>query len=486
MATVKGDVHDIGKNIVAVVLGCNNFKVYDIGVMVTCDVIIEKALEYNVDVVGLSGLITPSLDEMVDVAKQFKKQGLKQPILIGGATTSKTHTAVKIAPNFFDEEHPVIHVLDASRAVTVVQSLLSSEQKEEYVEDIAEEYEEIREDYYAGLDDRNFLSFEQAKENKKHINFDEIPVAPHPRIELGSHKCEPCPLEDVLDYIDWNPFFQTWELRGKYPNRGYPKIFNDERVGVEAKKLFDDAQDMLKRIMKEKTLWLDGVTGIFAANRSPCGEDVIVYEDNSRTKRKGVLCMLRQQAEKEHDGPHLSQADFIAPEGHEDFIGMFAVACHGCAELAGKYEKENDDYNKILVQSLADRLVEAYAEKLHRDIRVDLWGYAQDEKLEKEDLLKIKYDGIRPAPGYPSQPDHTEKFTYWDLLDAENVANIKLSEHLSMIPASSVSALVFAHKESEYFAVGPITKEQVEDYARRKGKTVEEMERWLGPILSYH
>ena len=484
MATVKGDVHDIGKNIVSVVLGCNNYKVYDIGVMVPCETIVEKAKEYNVDVVGLSGLITPSLDEMVVVASQFQKLGLQQPLLIGGATTSKTHTAVKIAPKYFNEAHPVIHVLDASRAVTVVQSLLT-ENKEEFVEDVSEEYEEIREDYYAGLEDRNFLEFEEAKEAKLRIDFKENPPAPAPACGIGYRKTDPCPLEEVLPYIDWNPFFQTWEIRGKYPNRGYPKIFNDEAVGKEAKKLFDDAQEMIKTIIADKSMWVNGVYGIFPANRAENGEDVEVYEDESRTKVKAKLCMLRQQAEKESDDPYLSQADFIAEKGFEDYIGAFAVACHGCKDLVERYEKENDDYSKIMAQALADRFVEAFAEKLHRDIRTQLWGYAADEQLNHEDLLKIKYDGIRPAPGYPSQPDHTEKFTYWELLQADKEADIHLSEHLSMIPASSVSALVFAHPQSEYFAVGPITKEQVTDYAERKGKPLPEMERWLNPILSY-
>ena len=486
MATVKGDVHDIGKNIVSVVLGCNNFKVYDIGVMVSCETILEKAKEYDVDVVGLSGLIAPSLDEMVVVAKEMSKAGFKQPLLIGGATTSKMHTAVKLAPNYTTEEHPVIHVLDASRSVTVVSALLSGN-KEDYVTDIMEEYDEMREDYYAGLEDRYFLDFPQAKEQKLVIDFDATPPAPPPN-KMGVTVIDSVTIEDVVPYIDWNPFFQTWELRGRYPNRGYPKIFNDEAVGSEAKKLFDDAQALMKKIIAEKSMNLKGVVGLFPANRTDDGEDVMIYE-NEDARAAGTptatFCMLRQQAEKENEDPYLSQADFIAPAGYKDHMGMFAVSCFGCEALVEKYEAENDDYSKIMSQALADRFVEAFAEYLHREIRVDMWGYAKNEKLDEADLLKIKYDGIRPAPGYPSQPDHTEKRTMWDTIKAKELAGIELSESLSMMPAASVSALVFAHPQSQYFAVGQICKDQVESYAQRKQFELEKMERWLSPILSY-
>lgn len=486
MATVKGDVHDIGKNIVAVVLGCNNYKVYDIGVMCSCELILEKAKEYNVDVIGLSGLITPSLDEMVVVAKEMSKAGYKQPLLIGGATTSKMHTAVKISPNFFTLEHPVIHVLDASRSVTVVQSLLS-DNKEDYVTDIQEEYDEMREDYYAGLEDRYFLTYDQAKEQKFKIDFDATPPAPAPKT-LGVTVIDTVSLADVVPYIDWNPFFQTWELRGRYPNRGYPKIFNDEAVGGEAKKLFDDAQKLMKEIIADKSMYLKGVVGLFPANRTDEGEDVVIYASEADREAGKVLdtfCMLRQQAEKESEDPYLSQSDFIAPAGYKDHIGMFAVSCLGCDALVVKYESEHDDYNKIMSQALADRFVEAFAEYLHRVIRTDMWGYAEDECLSEEDLLKIKYDGIRPAPGYPSQPDHTEKSTMWNVIKAQELAGIELSESLSMMPAASVSALVFAHPESSYFAVGQIGKDQVESYARRKKMDVSLCERWLSPILNY-
>mmetsp|Transcript_11071 Transcript_11071/g.18227 ORF Transcript_11071/g.18227 Transcript_11071/m.18227 type:complete len:2000 (-) Transcript_11071:90-6089(-) len=485
MATVKGDVHDIGKNIVAVVLGCNNYKVYDIGVMCSCEKILEKAIEYKVDVIGLSGLITPSLDEMVVVAKEMSKAGFKQPLLIGGATTSKMHTAVKISPNFFTLEHPVIHVLDASRSVTVVQSLLS-ENKEEYVTDIQEEYDEMREDYYAGLEDRYFLTFDEAKEQKLKIDFDATPPAPAPKT-IGVNVVE-APLEEIVPYIDWNPFFQTWELRGRYPNRGYPKIFNDEAVGGEARKLFDDAQALMKEIIANKSMYLKGVVGLFPANRTDEGEDVMIYaseEDREAGKVLDTFCMLRQQAEKESDDPYLSQSDFIAPAGYKDHLGMFAVSCFGCDKLVEKYESEHDDYNKIMSQALADRFVEAFAEYLHRVIRTDMWGYAKDESLSEEDLLKIKYDGIRPAPGYPSQPDHTEKTTMWNVIKAKELAGIDLSDSLSMMPAASVSALVFAHPESSYFAVGQIGKDQVESYAGRKKMDLPLCERWLSPILNY-
>merc|ERR1712157_629881 len=486
MATVKGDVHDIGKNIVSVVLGCNNFKVYDIGVMVPCEKILEAAKEYDVDVIGLSGLITPSLDEMVVVAKEMSKAGFKQPILIGGATTSKVHTAVKISPNYFTNDHPVIHVLDASRSVTVVSSLLGSS-KEEYVSEIVEEYDEIREDYYAGLEDRYFLSFDDSKKQKQIVDFNAVPPAPTPN-KTGISVIDYVSLKDVVPYIDWNPFFQTWELRGRYPNRGYPKIFNDETVGSEAKKLFDDAQVMLNKIIADGSMTLKGVVGLFPANRSEDGEDVHIYENEQDRKEGKILstyCMLRQQAEKESDDPYFSQADFIAPAGHKDYMGMFAVSCFGCEALVTKYEAESDDYNKIMSQALADRFVEAFAEYLHREIRTDMWGYAEKETLDESDLLKIKYDGIRPAPGYPSQPDHTEKRTMWDLIKAKELAGIELSDSLSMIPAASVSALVFAHPESQYFAVGQVGKDQVDNYAARKKMDISLCERWLSPILNY-
>jgi 5-methyltetrahydrofolate--homocysteine methyltransferase len=484
IATVKGDVHDIGKNIVAVVLGCNNFKVYDIGVMVPCEKILDEAQRLNVDVIGLSGLITPSLDEMVTVAKEMQKRGMKQPLLIGGATTSKMHTAVKVAPNYSTLDHPVVHVLDASRSVGVISSLLSKTDKEDYVDSILEEYEELREDHYASLESRSFLTHPQAIAAKKKIDFVASPPPPRPK-HMGETVIT-MELEEVLPYFDWNPFFQTWELRGRYPNRGYPKIFKDEKVGSEAKKLFDDANAMVKEIMASKSLQLRGIIGLYDANTVD-SEDVEIYTDASRSEVKARFCMLRQQAEKESDDPYLSQADFIAPKesGIADHMGMFAVSCFGCDAEVKRHEADQDDYSKIMVQALADRFVEAFAEAVHRRIRTEYWGYAPEEEFSEADLLKIKYQGIRPAPGYPSQPDHTEKTTMWNLMQVHEKTGIELSESLSMMPASSVSALVFGHKESEYFAVGQITKDQVEAYAARKGRDMENMERWLRPILSY-
>jgi len=484
IATVKGDVHDIGKNIVAVVLGCNNYKVYDIGVMCTCEMILDEAQRLNVDVIGLSGLITPSLDEMVTVAKEMRKRNMTQPLLIGGATTSKMHTAVKIAPMFSTPVHPVIHVLDASRSVTVVSSLLN-EQKADYVESVMEEYEEMREDYFASLENRSYLSMSEAIGKRLKIDFVADPPAPAPR-KLGAHVITKS-IEEVIPYIDWNPFFQTWELRGRYPNRGFPKIFNDDKVGPEAKKLYDDALAMMETIKASKCLSLKGIIGLYAANAVGT-EDVEVYSDDTRSEVAAKFCMLREQAESDSpDKCYLSQADFIAPKetGIADYLGMFAVACFGCEEECARFEAQNDDYSKIMVQALADRLVEAFAEAVHKDIRTDYWGYAPEESLSEEDLLKIKYQGIRPAPGYPSQPDHTEKSTMWNLLKVHENTGIELSESLSMMPASSVSALVFAHKQSQYFAVGQITKEQVAHYAERKGMDMETMERWLSPILAY-
>lgn len=411
---------------------------------------------------------------------------MTQPLLIGGATTSKMPTAVKVAPSYFTADHPVIHVLDASRSVTVVSSLLG-DNKEEYVEDITEEYDEMREDYYAGLEDRNFEDFDKAKAHTYKIDFDVTPVAPIPNT-IGLSVIENVSLTDVVPYIDWNPFFQTWELRGRYPNRGYPKIFNDEHVGPEAKKLFDDAQTMMNEIIAEKTMWLKGVVGIFPANRSDDGEDVHIYADEAGRQSGdsiGTYCMLRQQAEKENDDPYMSQADFIAPAGYQDHLGMFAVSCFGCDKLIDRYMADNDDFSKIMAQALADRFVEAAAEYIHREIRLNMWGYAANEALNESDLLKIKYDGIRPAPGYPSQPDHTEKRTMWNIIKAKELAGIELSESLSMMPAASVSALVFAHPESKYFAVGQIGKDQVDNYAARKKMEVSKMEYWLSPILNY-
>eukprot|EP00937_MAST-01D_sp_MAST-1D-sp2_P002355 g2355.t1 len=494
LATVKGDVHDIGKNIVGVVLGCNNYKVYDMGVMCQCADIINKAKEVGADIIGLSGLITPSLDEMVFNAREFRKAGITAPVLVGGATTSKMHTAVKIAPHYgSDPAAPLLHVLDASRAVVVVGNLLADDDEErvEFVEDQLEEYEELREEYLSSLEERQVVPFAGAVGKAFGIDFAAHPVPPPPRAP-GITVIDSYDMDTLVATIDWNPFFQTWQLRGRYPNRGYPKIFNDEKVGAEAKKLFDEAQEMLKLLLAEGKLTVKGVVGLFPAHRE--GEDVVVDASaagDDQTEEKGGTAkfhMLRQQAVKENgDEPHFSLADFVAPAGANDHLGMFAVACHGVDEVAAAYDAQNDPYNKIMAQALGDRLVEAFAECLHRDIRCKLWGYAEAEAaaaFSAADLHKIKYDGIRPAPGYPSQPDHTEKRAMWALLQPEKVG-IGLSETLSMTPASSVSALVFGHPKSEYFSLGHIDKDQIEDYAARKGMSVEECERWLAPNLKY-
>jgi 5-methyltetrahydrofolate--homocysteine methyltransferase len=485
IATVKGDVHDIGKNIVAVVLGCNNYKVKDIGVMQPWENIKAAIEEFKPDVVGLSGLITPSLDEMVFVAREMKKAGLNQPVLIGGATTSKKHTAVKISPMFSDMIHPVIHVLDASRSVTVVSSLLKATDKPGYVADVLEEYEELREEYYSTLQDRKYLTLSQAAAKCCVLDFQKDSLPPSPK-KKGVIVVDNISIADVVPYIDWDPFFQTWELRGRYPNRGYPKIFNDDKVGAEAKKLFDDAQKMIKEIVASGSMTLKGVVGLFDANRSEDGEDVEIFEDDSRSKAKSKFCMLRQQAEWGEAGSRYnSQADFIAPKGIPDHMGMFAVACHGCDEVVRKYEKENDDFSKIMAQALADRFVEAFAEVVHKNIRNDMWGYAPDEDLSVADLLKVKYQGIRPAPGYPSQPDHTEKQKLWSMIQPDTNAGITLSDTFSMIPAASVCALVFAHPGAQYFAVGDVTKDQMESYSKRKDMPLAECEKWMSPSLNY-
>jgi len=481
LATVKGDVHDIGKNIVGVVLGCNNYEVFDIGVMVPCEKIIAEAKRIGADIIGLSGLITPSLDEMVHVAKEMQRQGLVAPLLIGGATTSRTHTAVKITPYY---NAPVVHVLDASRSVVVASSLLDPAKRTEYMDEIKELYDELREEHYESLQERRFLTLEQARKNKLQIDWVNQPPVAAPTL-MGEMVFEDYPLTKLISRIDWNPFFAVWQLKGKYPNRGYPKIFNDETVGEEAKKLFDAAQDLLKRIVEEKLFVAKGLIGFYPANSS--GDDIELYENEDRTTVKAVFHGLRQQAEKEKHGAYMCISDFIAPKqtGIKDYIGQFAVAVFGAEAMVKKYEETFDDYNSIMTKALADRLAEAFAEVLHEEVRKDYWGYSSSEHFDTDDLLKIKYQGIRPAPGYPSQPDHDEKLVMWELADIESRTGIGLTETLSMTPAAAVSGLYFAHEESQYFAVGKIAKDQVEDYARRTNKSVEQIERNLGTIVGY-
>ena len=472
LATVKGDVHDIGKNIVGVVLACNNYEVIDMGVMVPCEKILERAKLEKADIIGLSGLITPSLDEMVHVAREMERQGFKVPLLIGGATTSRAHTAVKVAQHYSE---PVVHVLDASRAVPVTSSLLSKDGIAPFVKSLREDYEKLR-TQHAGSQVK-LLSLEAARTNAPKLKFDDLVKPEFPSgitttIENGS-------LAEIAKFIDWTPFFHTWELRGVYP-----KILQHEKHGEEATKLFADAQKMLAKVIAEKLLTPRAVYGTFPANR--VGDDVEIYWDETRTSVRFTLHFLRQQIEKGDGTPNYCLADFIAPKGSPDFIGAFAVtAGEEVKTLADEYKKQNDDYNAIMIEAIADRLAEASAEGLHKQIRNE-WGFGINENLTTEDLIKEKYRGIRPAPGYPACPDHTEKEIIWKLIDVEKSTGIKLTESFAMWPGSSVSGLYFGHPDSKYFAVGKLGKDQVEDLSRRKGKSVSEMERWLGPWLNYN
>lgn len=475
MATVKGDVHDIGKNIVGVVLGCNNYEVIDLGVMVPADKIIQAAIEHNAHVIGLSGLITPSLDEMVYVAKEMERAQLDIPLLIGGATTSKVHTAVKIEQSY--ERGQTVHVLDASRSVTVVEQLLGHK-KAQFVEDLKLEYTRLREHHEKHRGAKQLLSLAAAQANKLQLTFDETTVtAPK---ELGTQTFDNFPLEKLVDYIDWTPFFQTWELHGRYPN-----ILTDEVVGEEATRLFADAQAMLKKLIEEKWLTAKAVVGIFPANS--VGDDIEIYSDETRSQVVNIQHTLRQQTTKVSGQPNLALADFIAPKesGVKDYIGGFVVTTgHGIDEHVKRFEDDHDDYSSILLKALADRLAEAFAEYMHAFVRKEKWGYAADESLDNGELIQEKYRGIRPAPGYPACPDHTEKPGLFKLLNATEVSGVSLTETLAMWPASSVSGWYFAHPDSKYFGLGKITNEQVEDIARRKVIDLAEMRRWLGSNLN--
>ncbi|WP_094572995.1 methionine synthase [Mucilaginibacter xinganensis] len=476
MATVKGDVHDIGKNIVGVVLACNNFEVIDLGVMVPAQRIIEEAKKQNVDIIGLSGLITPSLDEMVHFAKEMEREGFTIPLIIGGATTSRIHAAVKVAPNY---SGAAIHVLDASRSVTVCSSLMSKDNRDAYIRGIKEEYEKAREAHLNKKSDKRFVSIEEARKGKFQISLDGD-VAPKPTF-TGTKVFENYPLEELLPYIDWTPFFHTWELRGSFP-----KIFADKFVGDEAKKLYDDAQVLLKQIVAEKLLQANGVIGFWPANS--VGDDIELYTDDSRKTLLTRIYTLRQQAEKVKGDPYYALSDFIATKdsGVPDYFGGFAVTTGlGCDELVAKFEKDYDDYNSIMAKALADRLAEAFAEKMHELVRKEYWGYSKGEQLSTDDLIKEEYQGIRPAPGYPACPDHTEKTTLFEILKAEDNAHMHLTESLAMTPAASVSGFYFAHPQARYFGLGKISKDQVEDYAVRKNMPLEDVERWLGPNINY-
>lgn len=515
LATVKGDVHDIGKNIVGVVLGCNNYEIIDLGVMVPTDKILAEARKHNVDIIGLSGLITPSLDEMVGVAKEMERQGFKIPLLIGGATTSRIHTAVKIDPHY---SGPVIHVLDASRSVPVAGRLVSETEgtRDQIFQEIKAEYVRLREDHAKRQREKNLLGLEKARANAVPINWNAFePTKP---AFLGNQYFQDYPLAEIAKFIDWTPFFQTWQLHGRYP-----KIFDDATVGTEARKLYDDAQTLLREIIDGKLLGAKAVVGFYPANATE--DDVLLHDFEEITRdipcerhgshrhieyklsrpaphqsvlavneagtlvydTKAVLHFLRQQNQKAAGLPNLCLADFVAPleSGREDYIGAFAVTAGiGIETLLEKYERDHDDYSSIMVKALADRLAEAFAELMHYRVRTEFWPYAANENLTNDQLIKEEYQGIRPAPGYPACPDHTEKATLFDLLDAGQI-DITLTESFAMYPASSVSGFYFSHPESKYFAVGKISKDQVYDYAHRKNMSVEDVERWLAPVLGY-
>ena len=478
MATVKGDVHDIGKNIVGVVLGCNNYDIIDMGVMVSCDNILKKAREENVDIIGLSGLITPSLDEMVYVAKEMQRLNIKIPLMIGGATTSKTHTAVKVEPQY---KGMTVHVLDASRSVSVASSLLSKDDdtRNNYILNIKEEYERVRKLRGNRKSSKKYLTIKKARENKLQLDWENYDP-PKPTF-LGTRVFDDYSLEELAEYIDWTPFFSTWELRGKYP-----AIFEDSFVGEEAKTLFNDAQSMLRRIIDEKWLTAKGVIGFFPAN-SINDDDLEIYADEDRKEVVEVLNNLRQQRQKAPGQKNFSLTDFVAPKesGQADYIGSFAVTTGiGIEKWVKQFEDDHDDYNAILLKALADRLAEAFAERMHQRVRNEFWAFTQ-ESFTNEELISEKYQGIRPAPGYPACPEHTEKGKLFELLDAEKNTTIKLTESFAMHPASAVSGWYFAHPESKYFGLGQISKDQLEDYADRKGMGLEAAEKWLAPTLNY-
>ncbi len=476
LATVKGDVHDIGKNIVGVVLACNNYDVIDLGVMVPSERILETAREKNVDVIGLSGLITPSLDEMVHVAKELTREEFDKPLLIGGATTSGIHTAVKIAPQY---ANGVIHVLDASRSVGVVSNLLDAGQKPAFLREVADDFDRIRKRHEGRKGRKTYLSLEDARANRFRSEWEAVPSTPPAR--PGVHTFGEFSIDKLRGYIDWTPFFIAWQLKGKYP-----KIFDDGEVGVEARKLFDDANRMLDRISGEGWLTASGVYGLFPANS--IGDDIEVYADDERSGVRAILHQLRQQSKKRKGQPNRALSDFVAPKdtGIADYVGAFAVTTgHGIEGHIERFKADHDDYSAIMLKGLADRLAEAFAEYLHEHVRKEAWGYASGEKLGNKELIRENYRGIRPAPGYPACPDHTEKPVLWDLMGVEDATGIRLTEHLAMYPASSVSGMYFAHPEASYYNVGEVARDQVHDYAARKGMEVEEVERWLGQRLSY-
>ena len=474
MATVKGDVHDIGKNIVSVVLACNNYDIVDLGVMVPPEVIIQRAVEEQVDIIGLSGLITPSLDEMVYLAKELDRQNIKIPVLIGGATTSKAHTAVKIAPV---SKGPIIHVNDASRAVSVVSNLLQKDKKEPYILKIREEYEVFKEKFLERTSSKTYLTYQQAQQNFLTLDWDQF--KPTPPKTLGGITLTDFPLEELVPFIDWSPFFRSWDLHGKYPD-----ILTDSLVGEQAQSLFADAKEMLAQLVKEKWLTAKARFGIFPANAN--GDDIEIYTDEDREKVFATWLTLRQQLKKSKDQPNIALSDFIAPKttGVKDYMGAFCVCTgFGTFEKAKAFEEENDDYNSIMIKALADRLAEAFAEYLHLKVRKEYWGYASDEKLSNKELINETYKGIRPAPGYPACPDHLEKNTLWDLLKVEEEIGVTLTESLAMWPAAAVSGYYFAHPEARYFGLGKIKEDQLVSYSQRRKISLEEARKWLNPNL---
>ncbi len=469
-------MHDIGKNIVGVVLACNNFKIIDLGVMVPCAKILDTARREKADMIGLSGLITPSLDEMVDVAKEMEREGFDLPLLIGGATTSVNHTAVKIAPAY---KNLAIHVKDASRAVGVCRNVMDPGKRAELAGQIKTEYARLREEHSTRRARKKFIPIGEARRRGLRTDWRRRRVI-KPSF-LGTKVFEDFDLEEIQKAIDWSPFFMAWELAGKYP-----RIFDDPKIGAEARELFDEAQAFLKEIIAQKLLKARAVIGFFPANSA--GDDIIIYTDDSRKKIQAVFHTLRQQTAKSDDNPYYALADLIAPKdsGVKDYIGGFAVTAGiGARELSTRYEREHDDYKGILVKALADRLAEAFAERAHQLVRTKYWGYVPDENLSNEDLIHCRYTGIRPAPGYPACPDHTEKELLFNLLDVEKNTGIHLTENFAMMPAASVSGIYFSHPDAKYFWLGDIDKDQVIDDAARKGWEVKMAEKWLGPNLGY-
>ena len=472
MATVKGDVHDIGKNIVSVVLGCNNYEIIDLGVMVPPEKIIETAVKENVDIIGLSGLITPSLDEMVYISKAMKKEDLDIPLIIGGATTSRAHTSVKIAPHY---DHTVVHINDASRAVTVVGNLLRKD-NHVYKDQIREEYNTFREQFLSRTKKKEYITIQQARENKFKIDWQTTEIV-KPK-ELGTQIINEFDITKLEAFIDWTPFFRSWDLHGKYPN-----ILNDEVVGEQATELFNDAQELLRKVFSQKLLKAKAVFGLFEANT--VDDDIEIY--NEKEELKSTFLTLRQQLKKREGVPNFALADFVAPKttGLKDYFGCFCVSTgFGTKELAEAFEKENDDYNSIMIKALADRLAEAFAEYLHKEVRINHWSYAESENLSNDELIKESYKGIRPAPGYPACPDHLEKKTIWKLLNVKENIGVELTESLAMWPAASVSGYYFANPEAKYFGLGKITEDQLVDYSKRRQIPLDEARKWLNPNLA--